>query len=134
MLQHKNKRGYFRLKLMKNKIGKLFLVHRLVAESFIQNFDNKPFVGHIDNDPSNSKVDNLVWCTQLENVRYCKKCNRLAYVGGNKNPRAILKEDDVRKIRGIGKNNVSYKEIAKMFNVSSSTISAILNYQCWKNI
>ena len=43
------------------------LVHRLVAEAFIQNPYNKPVVDHIDTNPQNNHVDNLRWVTIQEN-------------------------------------------------------------------
>lgn len=42
-------------------------VHRLVAESFIPNPENKPFIDHIDTNPLNNRVDNLRWVTASEN-------------------------------------------------------------------
>lgn len=44
------------------------LVHRLVAEYFIPNPDNKPCVDHIDTDRHNNRADNLRWCTLSENM------------------------------------------------------------------
>ena len=44
-------------------------IHRLVAEAFLPNPDNKPFVGHIDTDRANNDVSNLRWVTQEENMR-----------------------------------------------------------------
>jgi hypothetical protein len=45
-------------------------VHRLVANAFIPNPDNKPEVDHIDKNRSNNNVDNLRWASHQENNEY----------------------------------------------------------------
>ncbi len=42
-------------------------VHRLVAETFIKNTDNKPWVLHTDDNKQNNKISNLRWGTPKEN-------------------------------------------------------------------
>lgn len=48
---------------------KLISIHRLVAQEFIPNEDNKPFIDHINGIPWDNRVENLRWCTQSENLR-----------------------------------------------------------------
>lgn len=44
-----------------NYKGKRYLIHRLVAECFLDNPNNLPTVDHIDRNPSNNCVENLRW-------------------------------------------------------------------------
>ena len=66
-----NLNGYPAVKIRNSKTGfaKVLKVHRLVAEAFIPNPDNKPQIDHIDTNPANGNVENLRWVTCLENQR-----------------------------------------------------------------
>ena len=64
------KDGYVRMELFKDHKPKIFNVHRMVAEIFIPNPENKPFVNHIDGNKRNNCVSNLEWCTQKENIAH----------------------------------------------------------------
>lgn len=66
----KNKDGYLLVKLCKNSIGSNKRIHRLVAEAFIPNPENKPQVNHIDENKINNRVDNLEWVTANENINH----------------------------------------------------------------
>lgn len=79
------KRGYFRVELYKDRIGKRFLVHRLVAMTFLPvPEDLKRYVGtrilqvnHIDENKTNNFVENLEWCTASYNLSYGTRPRRV---------------------------------------------------------
>ena len=66
----KNSCGYSRVMLYGNNIKRRFFRHRLVAEYFIPNPENKLFVNHKDGNKHNNSVHNLEWCTQSENEKH----------------------------------------------------------------
>ena len=61
------KHGYEVVSFYKHTKMQLKKVHRLFAEAFIPNPENKPEVNHKDKIRHNNHVDNLEWCTHLEN-------------------------------------------------------------------
>lgn len=62
--------GYLRTGLGVGSKRKFKLVHRLVAEAFIPNQDNKPQVNHINEIKSDNRLENLEWVTAKENINY----------------------------------------------------------------
>lgn len=73
---HVNKKGYVYQQLRKDNKTFTHLLHRLVAEVFIPNPENKPNINHIDANTSNNNINNLEWCTQKENIQHCIKLER----------------------------------------------------------
>lgn len=61
------KNGYYCVRLSKSGKRKLKYVHRLVAEAFIDNTENKETVNHKEGRKHCNCVDNLDWMTQKEN-------------------------------------------------------------------
>lgn len=70
MSQQINKFGYANVSLCKDGKQKQHKVHRLIAQAFIPNPQNKEQVNHIDGDKRNNVVWNLEWCTPKENVHH----------------------------------------------------------------
>ena len=94
MSSHYLKFGYKGLRLTKDKVHKHKLVHRLIAEAFIPNPDNKPCIDHIDGNPANNDLSNLRWCTYKENSNNpISKARLLA----NQHPWPKMGKESVRK-------------------------------------
>ena len=68
-----DRKGYPRVGLWSQIDGqwrqKNRLVHRIVAEAFLPNPDNKPIAHHIDGDRLHCHLSNLIWATYSENVQ-----------------------------------------------------------------
>lgn len=113
---YENKVGYLVVCLSKNGKTKNFRIHRLVAEAFIPNPENKPTVNHIDEDKTNNMVSNLEWATMNEQNNH-----------GTRNQRSSKKQG--MKIKAIdianGEYNIynSQQECAKRLNIMQSSIS-----------
>ena len=60
--------GYSVVDIQIDKIGKTFKVHRLIAEAFLDNVDNKLEVDHINRIKSDNRIENLRWVTRSENM------------------------------------------------------------------
>lgn len=64
---------YILVSLNRAGVSKIKGVHRLVAEAFIPNLDNKEQVNHIDGNKHNNYVGNLEWATRSENISHAWK-------------------------------------------------------------
>jgi hypothetical protein len=64
------KKGYPFVCLCKGSEIKQFSIHRLVAETYLPNFDSLPQVNHIDSNKENNHVSNLEWCSASQNKKH----------------------------------------------------------------
>ena len=62
-----DKKGYLRVTLWKDGKQKMYQTHRIVAQAFIDNPDNKPCIDHINAIKTDNRVENLRWVTCKEN-------------------------------------------------------------------
>ena len=85
-LNKTSKKSYFIVALYKDGKRDDLQVHRLVAEAFIPNPDNKPQVNHIDGNTYNNVETNLEWCTPKENTYHAWKnglCENSVHIGSS---------------------------------------------------
>ena len=118
ILKNIPRNGYISVILCDGKTKKNVFVHRLVAECFVPNPENKPIVNHIDGNKSNPCSDNLEWCTQSENIHHAIE-NGLFFGRGNGSCCKIFQFD----ISGnLIKEWVSAKEIESNTDYKLKTI------------
>lgn len=68
-----SKDGYLRLYIKYKWLWKNYSIHRLVAQTFIPNPNNKPQVNHKDWNKLNNNIENLEWSTAKENMNHAHK-------------------------------------------------------------
>lgn len=66
----KARNGYLRITLWTNGKPKHYLIHRLVAQTFLPNPHNFPQVNHKDENKLNNCISNLEWCSEKYNKNY----------------------------------------------------------------
>ena len=130
-------KGFYCINIKRNGKYCSFLVHKLVAEAFVnKTSDLHTFVTHLDNNVSNNQISNLAWITREENYTHVMTLlnafNRSR--PGKFAPYSKLKTDDVRHIKGMIQLGVKQKVIAKMFCVSEMQITRIKQGVNWAEI
>lgn len=109
-----NNCGYHRVSLYNNGEHRRFFKHRLVAEHFIDNPENKKFVNHKDGNKSNNAIDNLEWCTQSENEKH-----KFAELNAKKTNKAVLViYPDLREVKFE-----SFKDAYESLRIKQQTFS-----------
>lgn len=139
--------GYKRVALMID--GKLVTkkVHRLIAECFVPNPENKPEVNHIDYNKTNNSFENLEWVTRKENMAHAsangllkkshepeKYINKVVKKGSDV-ATSILQEYQVLEIRSKFKKRICTRDmLALEYGVKSSTIKDVVLRKSWRHI
>lgn len=108
-------------------------IHRLVAEAFIPNPDNKLEVNHIDTDKFNCWHGNLEWVTHEENIRHSIDLGH--QVVGMDHANAKWTDDQIREVCKMLENpDVVLQDIVKKTGVSIKTITHIRFHNGWHHI
>jgi DNA invertase Pin-like site-specific DNA recombinase len=134
-----SKKGYKVVTLYKDGKQKVKEVHRLIAEAFIPNEENKPQVNHINGDKTDNSLNNLEWVTVSENIQHAfdNGLVNIKNISGEKNSQSKLKYDDVKYIRRVFiKRDRVYgaSALARKYGVSHQNILNIVNNKNWTSL
>lgn len=134
---HYTKCGYLKVRLTHKDKDVTARVHRLVAEHFLSNPENKETVNHIDGNKSNNDVSNLEWATRAEQMQHAYDLNLRKPLSGEDNPHAVLTNEEAEQIR---KEYVKHSRkhgtpaLAKKYGVKTSVIQDVISNRTYNNI
>ena len=126
------KMGY-EYKVMKiNGIRTSVYIHRMIAETYIENVDKKPEVNHWDGNTKNNIISNLFWATSSENKIHKTRVLKRG-VKENHNMVKLTQEnvDWIRKNYISGHKEYGMSAMGRKFNISPSTIHKIIHNKTW---
>lgn len=124
-------KGYLQVTVFKgkNKGRETIKIHRLVAQTFIDNPNNYNEVNHIDCNKYNNKVTNLEWISREDNMKHAGK-----FSYDNRESLSPLSEEMVRLIPILLENKFSIKLISQLYKVGHITIRKIIQKKTWKHL
>lgn len=108
-------------------------VHKIVAELFVANPENKKYVIHIDHDKKNNRAYNLRWADYKEKNAHVAEFNKTSNVKSY----AKLTETQVMRLKRIlldPKRKTRYKILARQFGVSEMQLTRIKRGENWGHI
>lgn len=126
--QYKNR--YLNVTLIKDKKRFLVGAHRVIATTFVENPNNKPYVNHKDGNRYNNNVVNLEWVTAKENSEHAISTG-LHKIKGIEHPNNKLSEEQVLFIFN---STLKCEELSKIFQVTSGTCANIKNGRLWSHL
>lgn len=131
ILKHDLVRNYHQVKLSFGEKLKGFKVHRLVAQAFIPNPQDKPEINHIDGNKINNHVSNLEWVTSSENQKHAFRIG-LQKSGLDNATCKVTKEDIYEIRRKLAEGVKSQEVIAIEHSISRGLVSRIKLGLSWK--
>jgi hypothetical protein len=120
--------GYCRVDLRnEDKKRHSLLVHRVVAQAFIQNPEGKPEVNHKDGIKTNNSVDNLEFVTAKENQQH--SCRAGLH-------KRRFNEFQVRRMRLLKEVDpaISYAKLGRLFDAPGTVIRHIILRKTWQHV
>lgn len=107
-----NNSGYLCIKLA-GRSQTHYLVHRLVAETFLSNPSHLPVVNHKDSDRLNNRVENLEWVTVKQNLDHARAKGRMPYNKPTLGKKLSGGRRGTSKYHGVFRKNYTYKGVTQ---------------------
>ncbi len=127
---------YYKIRLYKNKVSSFKLIHRLVAQIYIPNPENKPQVNHLNGIKTDNRISNLSWCTAKENDIHAREIGLMdnSSPHGEKNGMAKLTQEQINEIRQnhIPANGIFKRKPWKKYKISTTQYYRIIRKENWK--
>lgn len=111
--------GYLMVNLSKNSVTSHQRIHRLVAQAFIPNPENKHDINHIDENKTNNHVSNLEWVTAQENSNHGTRNERISKMLSIPIIATNLKTRELTEFYGIN-------DCARQLELQASNITHVL--------
>jgi hypothetical protein len=134
MSPRRNTSGYMQVCLRVDGETWYPLVHVLVMAVF---GPPKPTprhrINHIDGNKRNNRIENLEWVTTSENNQHAYKLG-LKSVRGERNPQAVLTDDEVRQMRGLHAQGLGATKIGRLLGRPKSTVDNVIYDGAWSHV
>ncbi|HRZ18590.1 MAG TPA: NUMOD4 domain-containing protein [Methanofastidiosum sp.] len=119
------KSGYQVVSLSKEGKIKDFLVHRLIAQTFISNPNNKIWINHKNGIKKDNMINNLEWCNPSENIIHAYNNHLMKKGSEHKDAKVVLMIKDNKIIKEFGSLHLA----AEFVNVHNASISSACIHQ-----